>query len=47
MEHSGNQAELVVALLAVLGSRAAAVDLAAKTFITDGLKEWWPVQVSK
>ena len=45
MEHSGNQAESVVALLAVLGSRTAE-DLSAKILITDGPKARRPVHVS-
>ena len=36
MEHSGNQAEAVVALLAVLGSRTAEEVLATETLVTAG-----------
>ena len=45
MEHSGNQAEPVVALLAALGSRAAE-ELAARISITGGPMAWRPVNVS-
>ena len=45
MEHSGNQAESVVALLAVLGSRTVE-DLAAKMLTTVGMKAFRPANVS-
>ena len=45
MEHSGNQVQSVVALLAVFGSRTAE-DLAAATLSIHGLKAWRSANVS-
>ena len=45
MEHFRNQAEPVVALLVVLGSRTV-VGFTAKMLIMNGLKAWWVAHVS-